>query len=145
MGRTWANWWRSNASIRKKASDPTYADLFLGEADLSRYLMHPNIVQVYDAGAVEDTFYIAMEYIAGCDLSQVMAVSQRRRLHLPIDNACYIAHMVADALHFAHTARSGNGKLLGIVHCDVTPSNVFISKEGVVKLGDFGGGQPLAL
>lgn len=122
----------------KVAQDPTYTDLFLSEADINRTLVHPNIVRVLDAGSVDDTPYIAMEYIQGPDLGQVLVACSKRKVRLPVELACYIAHMVANGLHFAHIARSATGKHLGIVHCDVTPSNIFVGSDGRVRLADFG-------
>ena len=120
------------------AQDPTYTDLFLSEADINRTLVHPNIVRVLDAGSVDDTPYMAMEYIQGPDLGQVLEACNRRKVMLPLELACHIAHMVANGLHFAHIARSATGKHLGIVHCDVTPSNIFVGSDGRVRLADFG-------
>ncbi|HET6343842.1 MAG TPA: serine/threonine-protein kinase [Myxococcota bacterium] len=118
--------------------DPVCVDLFVSEADINRYLTHPNIVQMFEAGSVGEVFFIAMEYIEGRDLGQVVQACAQRKTHLRLDVACYIAHRVALALHFAHTAKNSEGVPLGIVHCDVTPSNIFISHQGDVKLGDFG-------
>lgn len=120
------------------AKNPQYVDLFCGEADLSRMLSHPNIVQVYEAGAAEDTYYIAMERIDGRDLGQILARCRERRIVLPVDFALFLIHELLQALAAAHTATSPTGQFLNVVHCDVSPSNLFISRLGEVKLGDFG-------
>ncbi|MFO7155406.1 MAG: serine/threonine-protein kinase [Pseudomonadota bacterium] len=120
------------------ATNPQYVDLFCSEADLSRMLVHPNIVRVYEAGACEDTYYIAMERIDGRDLGQILARCRERKILLPVDFALFLIHELLQALAAAHTATSPTGKFLNVVHCDVSPSNLFISKMGEVKLGDFG-------
>src|SRR5690606_2963090 len=120
------------------AKNPQYVDLFCGEADLSRMLVHPNIVRVYEAGAAEDTYYIAMERIDGRDLGQILARCRERRIVLPVDFALFLIHELLQALAAAHTAKGPNGQFLNVVHCDVSPSNVFISRMGEIKLGDFG-------
>src|SRR5690606_3259028 len=120
------------------AQNPQYVYLFCGEADLSRMLVHPNIVRVYEAGAAEDTYYIAMERIDGRDLGQILARCRERRIVLPVDFALFLIHELLQALAAAHTAKGPNGQFLNVVHCDVSPSNVFISRMGEIKLGDFG-------
>jgi len=120
------------------AQNPQYVDLFCNEADLSRMLVHPNIVRVYEVGACEDTYYIAMERIDGRDLGQILARCRERKILLPVDFALFLIHELLQALAAAHTAKSPSGSFLNVVHCDVSPSNLFISKMGEVKLGDFG-------
>lgn len=120
------------------AQNPQYVDLFCGEADLSRMLIHPNIVQVLEAGNSGDTYYMAMELIDGRDLGQILAKCRERKIVLPVDFALFLAHELLRALAAAHTARSPSGRFLNVVHCDVSPSNVFISRLGEIKLGDFG-------
>lgn len=124
--------------IPRHNSDLAYVDLFTGEADLGRWLDHPNIVQIVDAGIIDDVYFIAMEYVEGRDLSSILLRCQELRVVLPVEFAVYIANCVLEALAYAHAAFSPRGKHLRLVHCDVTPSNVFISREGDIKLGDFG-------
>jgi serine/threonine-protein kinase len=121
------------------SGDPGLVDAFVTEADLCRNLRHPNIIDVLEAGVVDDTFYIAMEYIAGSDLAKLLRECKRREIYLPVDFACFAAHTVANALDYAHNATDRNDQPLGLVHCDVTPSNIFISARGQIKLADFGG------
>jgi serine/threonine-protein kinase len=120
------------------AEDLAYVDLFTGEADLGRWLDHPNIVRLLDAGIQDETYYIAMEYVEGRDLASVLYRCQEMRVVLPVEFAVYIAMNILEGLAYAHAAFTPTGVHLRLVHCDVTPSNVFVSKEGELKLGDFG-------
>jgi serine/threonine protein kinase len=79
-----------------------------------------------------------MEYVDGKNLREILAQCARRRILLPVDFAVYVAHRVAEALAHAHAGHDDEGRPLGIVHCDVSPSNVFVSRLGEIKLGDFG-------
>src|SRR5207245_7429990 len=122
----------------KLAADPEAVDLFTVEADVSRLLKHPNIVEVLEAGVVGEMYYLAMEYVDGRDLGLVLARCRERKIHLPVPFALYIVRRVLDALAYAHDARGNTGMHLNILHCDVSPSNLFISRLGEIKLGDFG-------
>src|SRR5690606_7282140 len=110
----------------------------LGEADLSRLLKHPNIVEVIEAGDVDDEWFLVLEYVEGRDLSAILTRCRERHILLPVDFAIYIARALLDALDFVHEAKGAAGQPLNVVHCDVSPSNVFISKLGEIKLGYFG-------
>lgn len=124
--------------IQKHAADLAYVDLFTAEADLGRFLDHPNIVQILDAGVIDDVYYIAMEYVEGRDLASILYRCQELGVVLPVEFAVHIANAILEALAYAHAAFSPSGQHLRLVHCDVTPSNVFVSREGEIKLGDFG-------
>src|SRR5688572_513451 len=117
---------------------PEFVSMFLDEARLAARLTHPHVVQIYDFGEVEGTYFISMEYVPGEDL--LAAIKRARELERPVPPivACSILSAVCDGLHYAHELRDEYGKALGIVHRDVTPSNVLISFDGVVKLADFG-------
>lgn len=120
------------------ASNPQYLDLFIGEADLSRMLRHPNIVEVLESGSVGDTWYMSMEFIDGRDLGAILARCRERQILLPVDFALFLTHRLLDALDAAHKAVGPTSRPLQVVHCDVSPSNLFISRVGEIKLGDFG-------
>jgi serine/threonine protein kinase len=120
------------------ARDPGYVDLFRKEAQVTRRLHHPACIEVLDTGVAEGTPYIAMEYVDGRNLRQILGQCAQRRILLPIDFGAYVAHVLALALDHAHAGLDREGRPLGIVHCDLSPSNVFISKNGEIKLGDFG-------
>jgi len=108
------------------------------EADLHRAVDHPNVVKVFGAGLVGDEPYLAMEYVAGVDLYKLIRYAQLEERRISQGVAVYITRCLAAALSAVHTAKASNGTPLGIVHRDVTPSNVYLSVDGQVKLGDFG-------
>jgi serine/threonine-protein kinase len=119
-------------------NDPEYVSLFAGEADLIRFLDHPNVVRVHEVGMEADTYFLVMELIDGRDGGQIIKRCRERKIPWPIDFAVYLTKVLLDALAYAHEAKGPTGKPLGIVHCDVSPSNLFISRTGDIKLGDFG-------
>lgn len=120
------------------SEDLAYVDLFTGEADIGRWLDHPHIVQLIDAGVLENIFYIAMEWVEGHDLATIIYRCQELRVVFPIEFAVYMVSCILEALAYAHAAFNPTGTHLRLVHCDVTPSNIFVSRSGDVKLGDFG-------
>jgi serine/threonine protein kinase len=120
------------------ARDPQYLDLFHREAAVTCRLDHPTCIEVFETGVAGGAPFIAMEYVDGRNLRQILNQCIERRILLPIDFAAFLAHQVAVALGHAHDGVDRSGRPLGIVHCDVSPSNVFISRLGEIKLGDFG-------
>ncbi len=120
------------------AGDPAYVALFEQEAEITRRLRHPSIVEVLETGFAGGTPFIVMDYVDGKNLRQILAQCAARGILLPMDFAAYVAHVLAEALAHAHAGADAAGRPLGIVHCDVSPSNVFISRLGEIKLGDFG-------
>ncbi len=115
-----------------------FVEMFVDEAKVSVALQHANIIQTYDFGKVHDNWFIAMECVEGKDVKGLLRkLAQRRRL-LPIEFAVYLAHEVCKGLDYAHRRENLRGDELGIVHRDMSPSNVLISYEGEVKIADFG-------
>jgi serine/threonine-protein kinase len=112
-------------------------DMFLNEARIAARLEHPNIVATYELGEVEGKYFISMEYLPGEDLSAVISRCQGGQT-IPIEIAAALAQQAAQGLHYAHDARDGQGRLIGLVHRDVNPRNIFVTYHGVVKLLDFG-------
>ncbi len=108
------------------------------EAELNQVVQHPNVVEVFGAGQVDGEPYLAMEYVDGVDLYRLLRRAEAERRRLPPELAAYVAGRIGEALAAVHAARDGNGQSLGIVHRDVTPSNVYLSSDGGLKLGDFG-------
>ncbi len=113
-------------------------DMFLNEAKIAGRLTHPNIVQVLDVGEVGGALYLAMEYVRGKDLRDVIKKLRANRMTMPLGIACYIARELAQALHYAYWSTDMTGKRLGVVHRDVSPHNIILSYDGAVKLLDFG-------
>jgi serine/threonine-protein kinase len=118
------------------AESPEFVQMFLDEAHLAAQLTHPNIAHIYDFGKVDDSYFIAMEYVDGPSVA--VLIERFEEIQLPVE---YGARIVADmcaGLHHAHRLSGPDGKPLKIVHRDVSPHNVLMSYEGHVKLVDFG-------
>src|SRR5512140_2509505 len=125
------------------ADAPDFIKMFLGEAKLAAQLSHPNIVHIYDFGKVDSDYFIAMEFVDGVHAGQLFKRSEIDRL-----SPTMVARLGADAataLHYAHELVAPNGKLYGLVHRDVSPANLMVSFDGVVKLCDFGIAKAVAL
>jgi len=120
------------------AERPDFVTLFIQEAKLAVRLSHANVVQAFDLGTATGAYYIAMEYVHGADLAQILARAKRENRELPFALSVYIAAEVAKGLDYAHRRRDENGKPLTIVHRDVSPQNILVSFEGEVKVADFG-------
>jgi serine/threonine protein kinase len=125
--------------IRPELSkDAKFSAMLLAEAQLSALLTHPGIVQVTEFGDVDGEFYLAMEEVDGFDLADVLTRCQELGRRVPVGLACFLTRQVALALDYAHALRDRQGNPLDIVHRDVSPSNIMISRTGTVKLLDFG-------
>jgi len=118
--------------------DQEFISMFVDEARIAVQLSHANIVQVLELGKHEENLYIAMEYISGRDVRQLLERFRKRGRPMPAPQACLIVAKVCEALDYAHRKRDARGVPLGIVHRDVSPQNVLVSFEGEVKLIDFG-------
>jgi len=118
------------------ADSPDFVKMFLGEARLAAQLAHPNVVHIYEFGKVEHDYFIAMEFVDGVHAGQIFKHGEKERL--PPTLVARIGADAAAALHYAHELRAPTGKLYGLVHRDVSPANIMISFDGVVKLCDFG-------
>jgi hypothetical protein len=120
------------------AADATFVSMFIDEAKLTAQLTHPKIVQILDFGDVGGQYFIALEYLDGFDALGLLRTCAQRRVHIPRHLAVFVVNEVLEALDYAHNARDMEGKPMHIVHRDISPSNIFLSKRGDVKLGDFG-------
>ncbi len=115
-----------------------FVQMFVEEAKLTVSLQHPNIVQVYDFGKTLKHYWLAMEGIYGKDAKSLQEKLDDTGQALPVKFAAYVIHEVATGLYHAHRKSDEDGESLGIVHRDVSPSNILISYDGQVKLVDFG-------
>ena len=120
------------------AQSDEFYQMFLDEARIAATLQHPNVVQIFDAQNVGGEHFIAMEYLDGADLLTIRRVLAERRQGLAIQHSVFIVSGVASGLHYAHERRGLDGRPLEIVHRDVTPQNVILTREGGIKLVDFG-------
>jgi len=116
-----------------------FVAMFLDEARLSLALQHANIVQVFDIGHTEETYFIVMEYVDGVDLKALLEWRRRINRRVPIAHALYMALEICKGLSYAHELLNPDTNApFGIVHRDISPPNVLISKQGEVKVVDFG-------
>lgn len=120
------------------AQNKKFLAMFLDEARLSLHMNHANVVQVFDIGRSGGTYFIVMEYVDGTDLKKIMERMRERQARLPTAQALYIVMEVCKGLGYAHDLTDIEGNNLGLVHRDVSPPNVLISKQGEVKIVDFG-------
>ena len=120
------------------AEDVDFVTMFKDEAKITVLLQHANIGQVYELGKLDDTYYIAMEYVPGKDCKTVWQYQRQRKEALPVPIACYIIQNICEGLDYAHRKKDNFGVDLKIVHRDVSPQNVLVSWEGEVKIIDFG-------
>jgi len=120
------------------ARNPQFARMFANEARVAAMLDHPNIVRVFEFDRENGTYYLVMEYVDGASLDQIVRASRKGGVPLGPDFAVEVGLPLARALAYAHTLKLPDGRALNLVHRDVSPGNVLVSRDGVVKLTDFG-------
>ena len=118
--------------------EPQVVQMFLNEARIASRFEHPNIVQVFDLGQAGDDYFMAMEFLDGRTLGEVLEASAARGELVPLGIAVRVLADALAGLHYAHEARDDGGQLLGVVHRDFNPANVFVTYDGRVKVLDFG-------
>lgn len=120
------------------SSNERLREMFIQEARVAASLTHGNIVPVYEFGIIDTYYFLAMEFVDGYTVRQIMMEAARQKRWLEVAEALYVATEVLEGLDYAHRKRGPDGAPLDIVHRDVTPGNVMVSKEGEVKILDFG-------
>ncbi len=118
--------------------DERFVRMLIREAKLTVLLDHPNVAQVLELGREGDDYFIVLERVEGADLSRLMAASRKARVRIPPSLAAHVAREVLAALGYAHGVHGSGGERMGLVHRDVSPSNVLVGRDGRVKLTDFG-------
>jgi len=118
------------------AGNQDFIKMFTREARVAALLQHPNVVQIFDYGKIKNVYFIAMEYIDGKNLGEILAALKQG---LPIDKAVFIISQICKGLDYSHTKGDENtGESFHIVHRDISPQNLLISYQGEVKISDFG-------
>ncbi len=120
------------------ADDARFRQMLIAEARIASKMAHSNICQVHELGETDGQLYIVMEYLEGVSLLPLLRRSSKAGTQLDFGLIAGIVQQTADALHYAHDLRDRSGENLGIVHRDVTPSNIFLTESGVAKVLDFG-------
>ncbi|HTL32956.1 MAG TPA: serine/threonine-protein kinase [Kofleriaceae bacterium] len=122
----------------QRARDTESCALFMDEARLAGLLNHANLASVYDVAAEGGMHYLAMEYVQGADLREILARAEQKQLALTYDSALTIVAGAAAALDYAHRRCDADGRPLHLVHRDVSLSNIMVAHDGTVKVIDFG-------
>ena len=117
------------------AGNKDFIKMFTREARLAALLQHPNIVQIFDYGKIENAYFIAMEYIDGKDLGEIISAMNQG---LTVEQTVFIILQICKGLDYSHTKQDEKGKAFNIIHRDISPQNMLISFQGEVKISDFG-------
>ena len=120
------------------AEDEEFITMFIDEAKIAVQLTHASIAQIFDLGRVDESYFIALEYVYGKDVRAVFNRARNRGEPLPVPMACFTTMKVCEGLDYAHNKKDPAGRPLQLVHRDVSPQNILISYEGEVKIIDFG-------
>lgn len=118
--------------------DEQFVVMLTDEFKLVSQLRHPNVCEVFELARLEDTLFIAMEYVDGRDLRSTVEKAKRHGITLDFDDIAYVMARALDGLHYAHVARDADDRALNIVHRDFSPSNILLGFDGTVKICDFG-------
>jgi serine/threonine-protein kinase len=115
-----------------------FISMFLDEARLSAHLSHSNCVQVFDIGVGDNAYFIVMEYVDGADLKAVLETLKKQGRELPVEEAVFICIKICEGLCYAHELTDSEGRPFAVVHRDVSPPNVLMTRHGEIKIVDFG-------
>ena len=115
-----------------------FVHAFVDEAKLAALLQHPNIVQVYDFGSIQGSYFISMEHLFGQDLHAIMARSEDKNIRLELHHVVSIVSRICEGLDYAHKMKDLQGQPLHLIHRDINPVNILVTYEGEVKIVDFG-------
>ncbi len=124
--------------LEEYSKDPVFREMFIGEAKLVADLVHQNITQIYQLGKLEDSYFMVMEFLSGKTVEDFINRHKQLNWRVPINLGVFVISRICRGLEYAHRKRDRSGRLLGIVHRDVSPKNMIITTEGEVKLTDFG-------
>ncbi len=124
--------------LKDYSENAEFIRMFLEEAKLSLSMKHQNVVRVLDFGQLDGSYFLAMEYVFGRDVSAILKRCAETKLFIPLDVACEIILQCCFGLHYAHTLQDSFGQPLNIVHRDISPPNVLVGYNGEVKILDFG-------
>src|SRR5579862_1835576 len=120
------------------ADDARFRQMLISEAQIAAKMSHANICQVYELGETAGQLYIVMEYLEGVTTLPLLRRSSKAQAHLDFGFVGGVIQQTCDALHYAHDLKDRDGTSLGLIHRDVTPSNIFLTDSGVAKILDFG-------
>ncbi len=147
MGEVWAARLKGTRGFQKVVAlkfllpelshNPNFEQMFLDEAELASRIKHPNVVQVTDLGEEDEILYQVMEWVSGESLWTAMRAATKKG-GVPLEVAARIICQVCAGLHAAHELRDDEGKFIGLVHRDVSPQNVLLTRQGIAKVVDFG-------
>ncbi len=118
--------------------DQNFINMFLSEARLAAELNHPNVVQIFDFGQADGQYYIAMEFIDGPNLRSLNKAARETVGAISLPLCAKIIALAAEGLGYAHDLKDGSGQVMNLVHRDISPDNVLVSRNGGVKVVDFG-------
>ncbi len=120
------------------ADDKAFVQMLINEAKIAVGLNHPNVVQTFDLGRIGNRYFISMEYVDGMDLFQLLKRLTERGSSMPVELAAYVVHGALGGLDYAHNKCDEQGNPLRIIHRDMSPQNILCSRQGEVKITDFG-------
>ena len=120
------------------SANEAFVNMFITEAKIYVALRHHNIVQIYDFAKFQEHYFIALEYVAGRDLKNLLERIRESKIFLSVDLTLFIGHEICKGLEYAHVQTDQYGNSLGLVHRDLSPANILLSYQGEVKVADFG-------